>query len=288
MREQEKHTVVKSSGQLVNFELNKLENSLEKSKASKELIAEVMNTIVEEYYDGMSTKEIYNKAFSLLRQKERHAAGRYKLKNAISELGPTGYPFEKYIAELYRIKNYKVETGKIIPGHCVFHEMDVIAINASEKRIIECKFHSDSNRHSDVKVPLYIHSRFEDIREEYEQTPESKQRKLVGYIYTNTRFTKDAVQYALCKSMNLVAWDFPHKYSLREQIDAAGLYPITCLTTISLAEKKSLLSMDVVLTRDLCRHHDLLKKIGVRTTKRYNAILEEAGNLCEIERNYER
>ncbi len=284
MRDIEKHTVTKSSGQLVDFELNKLKNSLEKSKASKELIAEVMNTIVDEYYEGMPTKEIYQKAFGMLRQKERHSAGRYKLKKAIGELGPTGYPFEKFIAELYRIDGYNVEIGKIIPGHCVFHEMDVVATNKTEKRMIECKFHSDANRHSDVKVPLYIYSRFQDIQEEYAKTNDDKSKILNGYIYTNTRFTKDAIQYALCKSMNLVAWDFPKNNSLREQIDAAGLYPITCMTTLTLTEKKNLLSMDIVLTRDLCKHEDLLNKIGIRTSKRYHSILSEANKLCEIEK----
>jgi hypothetical protein len=273
-------TVTKSSGDLVDFELNKLKISLEKSKAKKEVVAEIINTIIDEYYDGITTKEIYQKAFALLRKKERHAAGRYKLKKAINELGPTGYPFEKYVAELFRFRGYEVEVGKIISGECVTHEMDVIAFNRKEKIIVECKFHTDPNRYSDVKVPMYIHSRFDDIKNEYQRSNEVPKRKMSGYIYTNTRFTKDAVQYGTCKSMNLVSWDFPRNGSLREQIDASGLYPVTCMTQLTIAEKQSLLSMDVVLTRDICQSTDLLKKIGIKTTKRFNAILNEANELC--------
>ena len=276
------NTVVKSSGSKVNFDLEKLRLSLEKSKASKEVIAEILNAIIAEYYDGISTKEIYQKAFRMLRQRDRHTAGRYKLKKAIIELGPTGYPFEKYVAELFRIKGYETQVGKIIAGRCVFHEMDVVASKPDEKIMVECKFHSDPNRFSDVKVPMYIKSRFEDIAEEYAQTAASKKQKLTGFIYTNTRFTKDAMQYALCQSMNLVSWDFPRNNSLREQIDASGLYPITCLTQLTLVEKQQLLEMDIVLTKDLCTSAHLLQKIGIRTSKRYHSILDEAKALCNI------
>ncbi len=274
------YTVIKSTGNKVNFDLEKLRISLEKSHASKEVVAEILNAIIAKYYDGISTKEIYQKAFRMLRQRDRHTAGRYKLKKAIIELGPTGYPFEKYVAELFRIKGYETEVGKIIAGRCVFHEVDVVALKPHEKIIVECKFHSDPNRNSDVKVPMYIKSRFEDIAEEYAQTSQSKKQKLEGFIYTNTRFTKDAIQYALCQSMNLVSWDFPKNNSLREQIDASGLYPVTCLTQLSLAEKQKLLEMDVVLTKDLCTSAHLLQKIGIRTSKRYNSILDEANALC--------
>ncbi len=278
----ESSTVIKSSGMQVDFELNKLKNSLEKSKASKEVIADILNTIVAEYYDGISTNEIYQKAFAMLRSKERHAAGRYKLKKAIAELGPTGFPFEKYVGELFRTQGYLVKVSQIVPGECVYHEMDVVATNQSEKIMVECKFHSDPNRNSDVKTTLYIYSRFEDIKANYETTEEGKRLKFAGYIYTNTRFTKDAVQYATCKSMNLVSWDFPQQGSLRQLIDVAGLYPITCLTSLTDHEKKKLLEMEVVLTKDLCSSSSLLHKIGIRTSKRYQAILDEASALCNL------
>jgi Holliday junction resolvase len=273
-------TVIKSSGLPVNFDLEKLRLSLEKSKASKEVIADILNAIIDMYYDGISTKEIYKKAFSMLRHKERHAAGRYKLKKAIIEMGPTGYPFEKYVAELFRVKGYKVDVGQILPGRCVFHEMDVVAMKPNEKVLVECKYHSDPNRFSDVKIPLYIRSRFEDIDQEYQLNDRSKTQPLVGYIYTNTRFTKDATQYALCQSMNLVSWDFPKDNSLRLQIDESRLYPLTCLTTLTIAEKTKLLEMEVVLVRDICASSQVLHKIGIRNSKRFNDILNEANALC--------
>lgn len=272
--------VMKSSGDLVDFDLSKLRLSLEKSKASKEVIADILNVIIDEYYDGITTGEIYGKAFSMLRKKESHTAGRYKLKKAINELGPTGFPFEKYVAELFRFRGYSIEVGKIISGECVFHELDVIATKKTEQILVECKFHSDPNRFSDVKVPLYIHSRFDDIKNEFLKSPEAKTMTQTGYIYTNTRFTADAIQYATCKGMNLVSWDFPRDGSLRQQIDISGLYPITCMTQLTLAEKKRLLEMDVVLTKDLCSSPELLHKIGIKTTKRYNAIQKEANALC--------
>ena len=46
-------------------------------------------------YPGITTKEIYRRAFSMLRKASAHLAAEYKLKKAFQELGPSGYPFEK-------------------------------------------------------------------------------------------------------------------------------------------------------------------------------------------------
>ena len=48
-----------------------------------------------------------------------------KLKQAIMELGPSGFPFEQFVAELLKCRGYQIKVGVIVEGHCVNHEIDV-------------------------------------------------------------------------------------------------------------------------------------------------------------------
>lgn len=280
MKRQAAIFVTKSSGLQVEFDRSKLRLSLQKSKATTEAIEIILKEIDQLLYDGISTKEIYKKAFQLLKRKQNDSAARYKLKNALLELGPTGFPFEKYIGELFRFQGYEVEIGKKIQGACVPHEVDVVAKKNGVTTVVECKFHSDPNRSSDIKVPLYIYSRFADILEGWDKNDNTNMDFFTGKIYTNTRFTSDAIQYATCKGMELVGWDYPAKGSLKERIDISGLYPITCLTKLTMDEKQRLLDSDIVLVKSLYQREDLLRKIGITNDKRIHQILREAAEIC--------
>src|SRR5690606_6702976 len=149
----------------------------------------------------------------------------------------SGYPFEKYVGEILKHEGYKTRVGQIVQGHCVQHEVDVIASKDDQHFMVECKFHSDQVRKCDVKIPLYIHSRFLDVEKAWEQRPGHGHKFHQGWVMTNPRFTTDATQYGTCAGLNLVSWDFPKKGSLRERIDGSGLHPITCLTTLTKKEK---------------------------------------------------
>ena len=51
------------------------------------------------------------------------------------------------------------------------HEVDVIAEKDNQHFMIECKFHNDSSRNCNVKIPLYTQSRFLDILKRWEKMP---------------------------------------------------------------------------------------------------------------------
>jgi len=90
--------ITKSSGEKVKFSLEKLRASLKRSGADADLINQILDKVRDELYQGISTKEIYNRAFAMLKNEKLEYASKYKLKKAIYELGPTGFPFEKFIA----------------------------------------------------------------------------------------------------------------------------------------------------------------------------------------------
>jgi hypothetical protein len=272
--------IKKASGIYVPFSASKLRQSLLRSGASEEITEKVISEIEAQLYDGMSTKHIYQLAFKLLKKFSKPQAAKYKLKNAIMELGPTGFPFEKYFAEILKYQGYSVKVGEIVKGHCVNHEIDVIAEKGNMKFMIECKFHNATGINCDVKIPLYIHSRFKDVEKKWIEVPGNGSKFHQGWVVTNTKFTGDAIQYGLCENLHLVGWDFPHKNSLRDQIDSSGLYPLTCLTTLTKSEKQKLLDKKIVLCQEINSDPSLLSSLFI-SEARISLIMNEVRSICK-------
>jgi hypothetical protein len=265
--------IIKASGATVPFSIQKLRKSLSRSGACEHIIEEVVREVENKLHDGITTKKIYQLAFRKLRKIQMLAASKYQLKKAIMELGPSGYPFEKYVSEIFNAQGHSVQTNLIMKGRCVNHELDVLAEQDEVQKVIECKYHNQQGTICDVKIPLYVHARFKDISE---AMPKSKIQE--GWIVTNTRFSGDAIQYGMCSALTLLGWDFPEGKGLRELIDQGGLYPITCLTTLTRKEKTKLMTVGIVLCRKLKTSKKTLIKIGI-PSQRIETILNEAALL---------
>lgn len=271
--------ITKASGEVEPFKKDKLRLSLERSGADTDEIERIVQEISHRLHDGISTKKIYRIAFNLLKKGSRPIAARYHLKRAIMELGPSGYPFERFIGEILKHQGYSVKVGEIVKGKCVNHEIDVIAEKDHHHFMIECKYHNQPGIICNVKIPLYIQARFKDVEAAWLLLPGHVTKFHQGWVVTNTRFTSDAIQYGTCAELNLLGWDFPKKYSLKEQIDTLGLYPVTCLTTLTKIEKQQLLENNVVLCKEICDNQNHLNTIGIKAS-RIKLILEEGHQLC--------
>ena len=267
----------KASGIAVEFDPHKLRTSLFRTGANKSLVEEIVQIVITDLVEGQTTRAIYKRAFSLLRKKRHSYAARYKLKQAIMELGPSGFPFETYLGELFRLQGYKVETGVIYQGHAVTHEVDIVARKPGELLLMECKFKNRPGYTCDVKVPLYIHSRFNDV---VKMLNIRDQKIAQCRILTNTRFTMDAVKYAKAYGLHLMSWDYPHEHSIRDWVDHTGLHPITSLTTLTKGQKNQLLKQGVVLCLDICHNGTHLQSLGLKAQKIKN-IQAEAQGLCQ-------
>jgi len=270
--------IIKSSGETVKFSLEKLENSLKRTGAEKAIVEAIIKTVVDELYPGISTKEIYNRAFAILKKKKSYLASKYKLKKAIYELGPTGFPFERFVGAILKYSGYEIQVNQIVLGTCVKHEIDVIAAKNNETTIVECKFHGDQGLNCNVKVPLYINSRYKDVKEKWNGN--SRNNSLTqGWVVTNTRFTEDALVYGNCAGLYLLSWDYPKNNGLKDRIDRLSLYPITVSTLLNNREKQFLLSRDVVLCRELIGDDFYLDHLGVSEVRKQR-ILKEIKQLC--------
>ncbi|HLF52218.1 ATP cone domain-containing protein [Flavobacterium sp.] len=272
--------IVKHSGDIVEFNPEKLKNSLLKSGASNLVVESILQAIKKEVYEGISTKQIYKMAFGLLKKTANSNAARYNLKAAIQLLGPAGFFFEKYIARLFASEKYKTITNLTLFGKCVSHEIDVLAQKNDVFSMIECKFHVGRDAASDVKTPMYVLSRFNDLKERKQSIFTNKDMVTKCWIVTNKRFTSDAVDFAKCMDLNLLSWDYPKNNNLKTKNDDNCLYPVTCLTTLTLAEKEKLLILDVILVKELVNNSDSLDKIGL-SSNRIKNVMREASELCK-------
>src|SRR5919109_921570 len=159
----EKIYIQKASGITEPFNLDKFRRSLKRAGASEALVEQIVREVKE--MRPTSTQEIHEYATRLLTQKSPPTAARYNIKKALIEMGPAGFPFEKFIANLFQEEGYTTEQGRICQGACVAHEIDVIATRGDERLMIECKFHNVQTLKSNVKVTLYVKARFDDIHQ---------------------------------------------------------------------------------------------------------------------------
>lgn len=270
--------ILKASGKVDLFSPARLRSSLQRSGAPPQLAEEIVREVSEGIYPDIPTNEIYRTAYKLLKSRTRQVAGRYKLKRAIMELGPSGFPFEQYVAHILQEQGYRVATGVIVRGHCVNHEVDVIAEKDSSQIMVECKYHNSPGKVSDVKVPLYINSRFQDVESAWRKLPGNLGKTYQGWVVTNTRFTADAITYGECAGLHLVGWNYPPKGSLNQLIEKMKLLPVTCLSTLSASEKQGLLTKKIVLCREIVANPATLLQIGIKESRVKN-IVSEANQL---------
>lgn len=266
----------KSDGNLVPFDPEKLRASLERSDAAPHVVEWILDDIDRLLVPGMSTRTIYREAFKRLRQKSRHAAGRYRLKRALLDLGPSGYPLEHFVGKLMEQQGFATQVGVMRPGRCVNHEVDVWAKGSQTLRIMECKFHSDVKRKSAIQTALYVQARFQDLVSNL--TSDEAALTPVAYVVTNTRFTSEAMEYGRCMGMQLIGWDQPRTGNLKQWIDESGFHPLTCLSSLNRSEKRALLDAGSVLCSELTP--PLLESAGV-PAKKHEKVLSECTSIVE-------
>jgi len=270
--------ITKADGTQEPFNVNKLVGSLTRAGASEEVTKKIIEDVSKILVPEMATKKIYQHAFSLLRKKEKTAASRYSMRRAVLALGPTGFPFEDFISEMYRAKGYMTKTRVVLRGKCVSHELDLVASNGEDCFVAEAKFHNGPGVKTDLKVALYMWSRFQDLKGQ--EVPHKGYCPVSNVLLiTNTKFTHNAQNYAKCVGLDMISWNYPVKGNLQDLIDEAQVQPITCLTTLSTAQKRKLLQNNTILCRTLIKNKHKLDILKISDAKKL-AVLDEIALLC--------
>ena len=245
-------TVRKGAGEIEPFSEYKLNHYLNQAGVIKKNRGEILELIKSNLKkDPLPTSVIHKLTYQYLIQTDPASAARYNLRQAVMELGPTGYPFEQYVAQLLNHQDYQTRTNQIVRGACVSHEVDIIAQKKQSHIMIECKYHNRRGSRSDVKTALYVWARFEDIRQAWEKHQHDTHEIHQVWLVTNTKVSTDAEDYAKCRGLHVISWYRPYRHSLKDMIVNTGLWPITCLSSLNEDDKMKLVEQNLVLCKDI-------------------------------------
>ena len=274
-------TVIKQDGDQEEFSRKKLRESLRRSGVSEWLIDEIAHEAEKKFArkKKIPTEKIYAFVRQRLQKKSKRSLPRYTVKRSLLTLGPTGFPFEQFLAKIFEAKGFRTRTGQIIQGACVPHEVDVVAWDEHVLMFIEVKFHNRLKLRSDTKTALYIKARIDDLAQTRSTFPGSPSKMTQGVLVTNTKFTSTALKYGLCAGLDMISFDFPKKGNLYDLIDETGLHPLTCLTELSKGHKKALLDQGVVTCKILAEDPKLLDRLNMNPQKQ-ERILDEVNAIC--------
>jgi len=267
-------SIIKASGISEPFSEKKLHRSLKRAHIPKNLEKQALEYIKGSLYQNISTQEIYRRLSEFLEKSNQpHTRAWFSLKHAIMQLGPGGFPFEKFIAALLRYHGYQTQTNLILKGKCVEHEVDVVASKEQKRFMLECKFHSQPGSRSDIKVALYTQARYEDLRR---FSFKEKQLEFDGvWLITNTKTTSEVKKYARCVGMRIIGWNYPRSGNLQEFVERTNLHPITVLKSLSEDQLKSVLSSGIVLCKDLLKQKkDFFQALNINSRQRQEIFKE--------------
>jgi Holliday junction resolvase len=243
--------IVKASGETEKFDSEKIKRTCMKAGASEELANKIAKEVENKSYDRISTKEILHITLSLLKKEKPMVAARYDLKGAIFRLGPAGFTFEHLVAEILKEYEYGTKVHTIIRGGCVSHEIDIIATKENNNYMVECKYHNIPGLYTGLREALYTYARFLDLQDGFKSGLCRKFNQ--PWLVCNTKFSEDAVQYANCKDMRLIGWNYPANQGLEYMIEKNKLYPITMLRKLDGESLEKLANANLLLIKDLVR-----------------------------------
>ena len=250
--------VKKQNGEFQDFNEQKVRQSLKRAGAKPEIIDKILVSLTGKLFDGITTQAIYKQVFELLNQLQAGQGYRYSLKNSLLGLGPSGYPFEKFISRVLEVNGYKTQTQQILKGKCISHEIDVVASLNNDKNLVECKFHNRPGTKTRSKEAMYTYARFLDLKDQFTHV----------WLITNTKLTQSAIQYGVCQKMKLTAWRYPQEGSLEQLIEAKNLHPLTCLSFLDSHDRQLLYQNDLVLCQDLAKLKEKqIQDIGLNSQK---------------------
>lgn len=265
--------VVKATGKTEPYSEEKLIASIRRAGIPAALQDHILSHVKEKLYDDIPTSVIYHHVKEYLKHSPQpYTSAKYSLKQSIMDLGPTGYPFEDYIAHIMQSEGFQTTVRTIVRGGCITHEIDVIAIKDQEKIMVEAKFHNFSGTKTNVHVAMYTKARFEDTKQKNGFTK--------PWLVTNTKITADAIAFGACSDMHILSWEYPTGHSFRDIVEKARLIPITALSTLNHTQKTRLLELGIVLVKNIVENQKLLEELHI-PQQRVTDIATEAKLLIE-------
>lgn len=272
--------VINSRGERELFSLKKVYNSCKGAGALPALAKQITQSIKKQIYPEIKTSEIFKLVKKLLSKESPSSQIRFSLKEAIRRLGPDGFDFEKYIAEIFLRGDFEVKINQRIPGKCISsYEIDFWARKEKLTYLGECKYHRFPGGRVDLKIALFNYARFSDILNGSYFKKDSEPKTI---IVTNTKFTTEVIKYSKCMNIDLLGWSYPPKKGLESLVESLNLYPVTILPSFRghfkriFAERRMMLAIDLLESSP----KNLAKKLNLPLRDLEN-LIKEAKMLLE-------
>ena len=257
--------VLNSLGEKEPFSLRKVYQSALRAGASKKLALRIAQKIKKEIPQNTQTSEIFEKVRKALLKEDPASALRYNLKKAMLKLGPSGFPFEKFIGEVLKSNGFEVKLNQYLLSGCqIKYEIDFLAQKGKLIYIGECKYHWRKGEKVDLKVALENWARFLDLKNSsFFRKLEKENFQIKPMIVTNAKFSQNAIKFSRCLKMELLGWRYPEDKGLEFLIESKGLYPITILTSFKSSFKEIFSKKGMMLAKDLLKEDEkvLAKKL---------------------------
>lgn len=274
--------VIKQNGERELFSSRKVYRSAQRVGASHQLANKIVGIIEKEIYPEITTKKIFSRIKKILSKEKPRSGIRFSLKKAMEKLGPTGFPFEKYVAEIFYHLGHKVKINQHINGHCLKYEIDFLARKNNVLYIGECKYRNLKEGLVHSKDALANQARFLDLQMG-SYLKKNNALKIKTLLVTNTKFTNSAIRYAYCVGAELLGWREPKDKGLEIIIEEHQLYPITILPSFKkdiafcFKKKKLMLAKDLLETtpKKTARHLNIPLKRAERLRKEAEILLKD-------------
>jgi hypothetical protein len=245
--------VRRASGRRQKFNPRKIYRTCIRAGASEEIAESIVKEIEGKVYDGIPTREILNMVIRGLRERGAGvAATRYDLKHAIMRMGPEGFPFETFMAQILERYGYRAKLRQHLHGLCADQEIDIVLEKGGKRHMVEVKYHNAPGIYTGLKEAMYTYARFVDLKQGHE---EGKCEDFNGaWLVTNTRSSLEARRYASCKGIKLLGWRQPSGRGLEKMIEERNLYPVTLIHSVDRKAFTALSRAEIMLVDDLAGH----------------------------------
>jgi hypothetical protein len=132
-----------------------------------------------------------------------------------------------------------------LSGRCVIHELDVVYSDKSGKKFAEMKYHNQYGIYTGLKEAMYTYMRLLDLNE-------GKQGFAGAELVSNTKVSDDAIGFARCRGMGIIAWKYPPGRGLEVVIEEMKLYPITSFEgLLGELQVRKLMSQGFITVKDV-------------------------------------
>jgi hypothetical protein len=254
MKKQNK-LVINLRGEQEPFSFKKVYQSVKRAGSPDFLAKTIAKDIERGIRPGIKTSEIFKKIKTLLAKKEPKAAIRFSLKKAIQKLGPTGFPFEKYVAAIFKNSGFDIKINQYLQGFCLKYEIDFWAQKESLFYVGECKYRNllqEGVIHSNIALANF--ARFMDIKDgNFVKQEKFKNCEIKTILVTNAKFSLDTIKFSLCRNVDLLGWRCPKDRGLEYFIETKNLYPITILPSLNKTLVDIFVSENIMLVKDLLK-----------------------------------